>query len=41
MGGTRIARTRIAELKKKIRDAEEKKKEFSDYLKNLKADILK
>ena len=37
MGGTRIARTRIAELKKKIRDAEEKKKEFSDYLKNLKA----
>src|SRR3989344_4465567 len=36
MGGTRIARTRVAELKKKISHAEEKKKEFSDYLKNLK-----
>src|SRR3989344_2539247 len=36
MGGTRIARGRVAELKKKISHAEEKKKEFSDYLKNLK-----
>src|SRR3989344_7752985 len=37
MGGTRLARTRIAELKKKIVHAQEKKKEFSEFLRNLKA----
>src|SRR3990167_4650148 len=36
MGGTRTAGSRIAQLKEKIVHAQEKKKEFSDYLKNLK-----
>src|SRR3989344_110169 len=36
MGGIRLARTRIAELRKKIAHAYDKKKEFSDYLHDLK-----
>ncbi|MBI4116749.1 hypothetical protein HY449_03320 [Candidatus Pacearchaeota archaeon] len=36
MGGTRLAKARIAELKKRIAHAEQKKKEFSDYLRGLK-----
>ena len=36
MGGIRLAKARIAELKRRIAHAEQKKNEFSDYLHNLK-----